>query len=1698
MTQYIEPTTTSGGIAGMTGYDVQSKVILELILLGFDDLPETVKLRPEGKDDLELRWLDQETAQLRHRYYQVKKATDNNPDATWSLADVCRRLLGDAVKKLQGNEYEQVWVLGDRLANEMQQLLVAGSDAPEHHRSNYLIVLHRLAKAEALVTKNLKALKGSKEPNLKHLLDHWNPTSQGGLIDQDIEQVVEKFISLATGVQPDLIDNYRHSMSTLHTVLPDILARITAMSDYGTEMEIADRVRKLLVDQYKLDPIAVRDVIFRNLHGFINDVSKEPGRTITYEEFEEELVNACPGWVVPTEPRPLDIDYLPRHELVQPIMESILAREIIGPSGSGKSSLASEAYTSLSSKYPDSVVLFVEIRNSTPLRNVLVGIANSLRRRGMRQLIGPALNVRGSDTAIIEQVAIALGAVDREIFLLIDCADSKVSKQFRRDLAVFTRALQGMKFHLLAFSQMSIFRELNQLERTSLGVMQESMPGLHFGQFSSLIKLRHPSLGRPEVCQLFDRLSAGLSTGILPNLAQQIARSKSFDDMIRIAEMPAEERLNAAHRDRFDSIPNTLQKTAYRLMCLSLPISATELIYLFPNDLVKMTLQALVDEGLLPAFTDRVEMHETVRAGFESLIPPAIAKETHIVLADYFSQREMLPAQIHHLEKAGHSKEARKLARERFLTGQDWSDLVEYIKVQKCVSADEVMPLLLNDNGNVHQLYLLGDLLPHVQGADTTSKLMESLLSDQERYSEDSRRTWRLQETLLKCDPSMLTRLATLALNKQEKEKKDYLDWLHMNAWRARIAPDATFVQWFNTLPMEKKKKVVGFLLLKPDLSHLQQALAFMNQHNMQIGSQRAYSHGLPTLDLTTDEDVENFVEALPLVKPYKMLLTHSVLLGPFESFVWQERFALGRVCRNVVKKGTATESVLTNAIRILIFLNDREVISLTRPLRGNDGLLASFAWMIPVLLDDLEELPKLEAIVLSPETTLESRIAAISMATHLGGDVGKLLEQVASMRPKERRGLEYILLMQAMFEPFPEAVSLLSTALDEKPDSHDIYGGILIRLAETSFPGTEPLLIKALHSPNNNLVTFALSALQLSRHSAALEPILELIHESKVPELRMMSILAALASSPDSIEPFRDVWGNFPDAVHWRWVLAGRLRDSGEAAALVEFATDETKGWISRRLSILAASRLPFSVAMKEIAPVLLKTPLLLVEESQSLQTHELLAGLLKIADVHHLARFFQRGRDGFIRFWASVYKDLFDKHGVLPAEESVGCLWDRLNYHNFENDIQAFDKVTNELHVPMLQSAVLLGLRRQGRLEDLFTAFEQASTNWLKIRVFNELRYGNPLSVKDEQRAQEMIKNAPPLIQYTLSDVSGLSPSIDHAQQIHQPVEKPSLPAHIRFNFEQAQAFLNSGEKVDSKTIVLELDEHEFRKLLVDLDPSNDTEWLPPSDEKPQLLSLSETGCRIHSGRALEPVRPHYDQRSALRPALAAANNFGIDFPWHRTALMDKQHNSYAERFFASLGAQNSSDSFIRMITDDAELLIPLLDSRNSVKNILPLIDERALPILDRFIQAGSGVFFQQLCSLICQIRTEVVLPSLTKVFRRWLVLLDQLQTSHDSMNSNKPEWRAVWQTLALLKKHPYFFAIPQIRYRLLEILTNPKPLLSRDRRGILELLRDWAPAYIQFETEVFRQVDYGHSYEDKVDIYDEIADTLFRRTR
>jgi hypothetical protein len=1680
--------TTSGGIAALTGYDVQSTVILELILTTFEEISVPILIRPEGRDDLDISWIDPAGPLERKRFYQIKKATEGDPSAEWSLASVARDLLGDAVRKLANNDAEQYWILGDKLSVDVQALLDAGHDAPEKERDKYLVALHRLAKAESRVTLDI-------DGPAKHQLDRWTPTAQPGSVSDDINRMVASFSALvADSASPERLEAYRVRVTALATHLPKVIPRIRARSYFGTEAQIADRVKKRLVTQYRFDPDTVHSAIFRNLRGFINDVSKEPGRNITREEFEQELVEVWPRLVTTGQPLSLEADHINRPELVAALVEPALAVDIIGPSGAGKSRLASEVFDHLS-QIPALVVLFAEVRSSNSLRDVLVGVAYSLHRRRVSQLIGSALNVRATDTATIEAVADVLSGLSRQVLLILDMADGEASPELRRDLASFTRALRGSKFTLLAFSQSSVFRDLSDLERQSLGVQLRTMPGLNWGEFLSMVTRRHPQIERSALYDIFERLTSGLPSGLLPSLASQLARSKSLDEMEQVTNQPPEQRLVAAHRTRFYSLPLSVQDAAYRIVCLSLPLPALDLAELFPNDPIGAALALLAQEGLMPSYDDRVEMHDTVRSGLERLVPPAIAKDTHAILAAYFERRGMSAARIHHLDRAGRGQEAQHLARELFLSGTDWPDIADYLRTKRCVEAEEVTERLLN--GQHHDAYLLPDILQSVKAPDTGEKLLEALSNNRARYQGEYQWAWRVQEALLKCDPSKLSALASLALEISDQNGNRVIDSVLTAARRAEIDADDDFMRWFQTLPVSSKEKVVGLLLLKPEPARLAKAFEVVKQRNIDIRARSNYAVAFnsPIMDLKTSGDIDAVLAAIPAAEPGQMFVARSALLDPFGGLVWHERNILRIRCRQILKEGLAVEPVLLNATRVLIYLNDLEVVPLTRSLRNGDGALASVAWFAPAILNAREELPYVEAVALGPPSQGAQRSIAILIASELGADAGLLLRKAIAAYPDEKKGLEFMLMMQAAMSPVSEVVPLLKDALEAGDVKlHDVLGVALVRTAETSFSGVDELLVSALQSPSSALVATALMALRQRRLRTALEPIVALV--TKSPRLGPLAIPAAMASGPRSMKPFEEIWSAAADVAHWRWILAGRLRDAGEAAALVRVATDLGESWKARRLAILAAGRLPFESALQAIASTVLATQSSLVDQSPHFYGHSILSNIIAAGGPADILSRYRRGRQGFIEAMGPLFDefsaDLLDRSGVAEGREVAGWLWDRLDELGFESNLAALDRVENDLHIPLLQAALLRGLRLQERYGDLVSAFEHSINGWIRVRAMSEICRGKPLASEHQRRLEECLKTIEEgRLKAILLDVYAKRPLVAGLKV--EKAESTARPASLEMTAGKVREFMRSSDRVDPRPMMLTVSEQELRDLVRELDPQLDTRWIPRNDAKPARVALSETGWRLRGGPALESSSPHYEQRAALRPALAAANRFGVDIPWHRAQLMGEFRATYADRFFASLAAFDDRDRFLVELNVNEDLIVPLFDQPGRTQVLSRLVDERVLPILARHLASGPASLFQGLCTLVCHVDTSEVDPVLGAVFRRWLVLLDQLQSRDDRFNHNRPEWRAVWQTLSLLRRHPRVMFIPQVVPRLLQVLGRYQ-LHWVHKQDIMTTLERAPAAYLQFEQAVIHSSVFEHYFNDEVDRYDGVADALF----
>ena len=1665
----------TGGIPAIEGFDTQATLTLELMLDYFEKYPETARLRPEGEDDLDVSWKEPDGS-YRLRHYQFKKPSrlaSGKAVSPWSVADVARELLGAAVRKLIGNTAEQVWILGDGATEEVCQLLQAGRDAPVVARASYLNALHRLAKHQTDV---------SKGSVLQKKLDAWIPPKPepGATLEADLSALLDTFSSRATDVEPWKLEAYRARAWELHTHLPEVLSRIQLFRLHGTEKEIAARVNARLESLYHLPRVVVERTLFRNLRGFINDVSKDPHHILDKAEFENELTSVWPQMVATCLPPPLEAGHVRRSALTERFFLPAPILEVVGPSGAGKTLLASEAFEFLEREHPGNVVLYAEVRADTSMQDVLKGVAFSLRRRGIPDLVGPALHMESSHEATVRSVASACKGLPHTVILLIDVIEGDANTAFRRELAAFARGLKGTSLRLVVLSQASILSELSEWELATMGSATLSLPGLHFDEFQEMASWHHPRTDPEALQTIYTRVTAGREAGLLPSVADALVRAGSLDEMRALASQPSMSMLREAHRARFWTLPEPLQEAAQRAICFSLPMTIKEAEDLFPEELMRLALEALWRNGLLRRDDgDRVEMHETIRTGLKDFVPPARKQQTHERLAAFYARLEIPTAQIHHLEEAGRSTDARRIARERFLAGKDRDALARYIGEHRLVSESELIDLLLAEDTD--DRHLLPELLAQVKETFSGRKLFETLQAGPALFDRDPTWAGTISEALLRCEPGLLTRLVELGLaSPGKREQSQRLERILRAAYKAGIAADESFLAWFERAPDWQKRHLVPFLLLCPAVTRLKKAFGFLSGAGVALVSGPAFTEGV-RLVLRSEAEVDAFLQALPTEDPSRMVSRHSVLFGPFAAYIWKEREMLARRCRELLAKREADEALLINAMRTLVYLVDESVLDLSRPLRAVEGTVGSTAWFVPILLGARDRVDEFETIALDSETDLETCLTALHVAAALGSNLDVLHRKMLERRPAEKRGMNFFFLLFITMFPSPALLPLLSEALDrEEPRHLEMIAPKMFVIAGLEGPEVTDLLLKALTRPSANLQFFALAALERRRAARAFQPIIELARRMEYGPVIDMAVMAALASGPTSMAPFRDIWERRPEFIHMRWVLAGRLREVGEGPALIAAACDAKAHWRVRRLAILAAGRLPHEAALGSIAPVILSEHSSLPDTDISLRGHMLLAGILE-QTKGEIGPMSQRGREVFIQQLAPLYDHWRKSAASVPsATSALGWLWDRLEAFGLQTPAEAVDHVRNELHLPMLHAAVIRGLRLQGRWRELENLVRRAPNDWLRLRAFRECCVGNVSHDVDDGTLDALVLEAPAICHMAMGAFR--SAAHTHSQRQQPPPPEPSLlPPVRRMGFVEARELLAKMTVIDDTPIVLSLSEPEFRALLVELDPRSDAEWRPTPPTNPARLSLSAQSWSI-ADTGKRALRPNITQRRALRPALVAANRFGIDVTWHQEQL---RHAQYARQFMASLGAQCDRDRFFEVLARDEELLVPQLANPRAIEAIRHLIDSRALRVLSRYIHAGTEHFFEHLCTLICQVDAGDVEPVLADLFQRWLLLI--------RARTEQADGSTLWRIFQRITSHPRFVRIPQWVDRLIELLLKPLPWHFRD--DIAKLIERSPAAYCQFESLVLSSEQFEHYFDDNTDVYDNIADRLFR---
>lgn len=248
--------------------------------------------------------------------------------------------------------------------------------------------------------------------------------------------------------------------------------------------------------------------MFRNLRGFINDVSKQIDRKFGQVEFEVELRCVWPQMIPVKEPPPLAAGHVRRPDLAESLTSrwSGRATEVVGISGSGKTSLAAEVIEKSRWVDPDRKVYYAEVRPNVRLRDVLAGVGFQLRRSGFDGPFFVSIEPGPSEEEVIARLARSYSSVPQELLLLIDLVEGTCSDAFARDLATFIRDLSSAGCRLAVLGQESALRELNALERSAYRVSQVDIRGFNFQEFVTLVSYYHPEADKTQLKGIYDRV----------------------------------------------------------------------------------------------------------------------------------------------------------------------------------------------------------------------------------------------------------------------------------------------------------------------------------------------------------------------------------------------------------------------------------------------------------------------------------------------------------------------------------------------------------------------------------------------------------------------------------------------------------------------------------------------------------------------------------------------------------------------------------------------------------------------------------------------------------------------------------------------------------------------------------------------------------------------------------------------------------------------------------------------------------------------------------------------------------------------------------------------------------------------------------------------------------------------------------------
>lgn len=1664
----------SGGTSATEGFLYQAIVSLDLTLDAFGRQRQGSRVRPEGSDDLEIEQTVADVTRVTH--VQIKKPKQDDQGVrkceSWTLLSTFDGLLAPSYQRLYGNMDAQTWILGDPLDRASASLLNAGTDAPARAKQEYTQAIYRLARLRT----DMLSRVGERPP--RELVRWKPPVCPSGALPIDHLRSACDALKRVFSVEPAIVADLIAEAERVDQALPDILARIDVRGSYGEIDELRERVASRIATHYHIPVDVARRTVLNNFRGFLDDVARQRGRWIDPDDLEIELLTVLVHTLPVAEPPDLPPRHLPRPRMIADWREGqATATTIIASSGVGKSTAARELFQALRAAEPDAAVLYAELRQDDSLRDLLVGLAFRLRRRGHTHVFTAATQAEGSEQALIERTADALLAVAEPIHLVVDFVHGCCDERVRVGLAELVRRLRRRGPRIFLFGRDDPLEPLGPTERATLAIRRIDAPGLHADQFIDLARL-YGHEDAALLMKLHHALSGGRHAGVILRDAVALFGLESPAAMLELVESGATDVAEAADRRLFNSLPPSLLDCATHLLCHSLPFTAEDAEHAFGDLPVRATIARLREVGLLLAHADGAyEFHEKVRAGLLRESVRDTVRRAHQRLAIQAAQHGPPAAVVYHLEQAGDPEAARAHARNAVFS-DDRSGLVEYARRHRLFSAEFLLTQAVPEAPHWWSaLSLLHDL--HDQQTGPALLAMVQASGESPNYS------WLLaiNKAILQIAPELFDQLLTYALaQKPPGHFHMHEENLLLAAKQVDFQPPPSFDERF-TRETAEKHRLIPYLLLRPTADRVRTFVAYA----LANGSSRAPEF------LRSADACREFIRALPENNLGRVLTDREFGFGPLAPVMWLARDRLVVAAHAMLRDANASASDQDRALRVLTYFGDRGVSQYRdRVVRAN-VLLARVS---TALVGDTSVLPDERARFSEETRDPGDRMVALLVRTMLG-DLDGQGPVVSPGDPNGRQVLFQLLLVSPVL-PADLLVRLMPAFLDLDERLEGLLPTLCARLAEVApDPAVTDQLLRILTVDDPRSIVAACHALRLQRSRRALPGLRSRVAQELPPVPTSMLLTTLLASHPLPAEIPAISWPKSLD--YWRATFADRLRRADEIPWLAALVRDPSASWQSRRAAVTALGRMCEDDEFAEIAIDILAQPMLLPHDDTWATATTYFLWLLEHERQHDRlqstgARFLGARAD-FVALFGELYQT-----GAQPplcyqlndiGAQCAGVLYDFVDAGRRTLPAR-LDQLIDSLGHGLVQAAAMHCLSRRGQMRILEGVALLTQDPWTATRAASE-RVRSPSGPASEWL--EFMRNrhfafdpqANAALRIILKDADAPRvPSVSKPRPTATPAATaPPSPQHEVGDVVQR---LERGELFPARPCVLVGGTtKEFARLVTLLHPGNDrVVRLEPAPPSARIAAydgkrFTQRGVREHQ------VSDASHWRKWLRTALIVANDDGHDIPWR--PMVERAHD-HVKLLLECLLARGDGGRVATLFDQCEELFRQGIRGKDFLYPVYKILDARIVPRIERYMWIGSVQDLTGLIYLAAHLDVPEVVPALGILFKRVTECIAPAGVQRSAIDPDDPVLMSLSALLGS-RRLPEVPAAPALIGRLALALRHTHTAFS-----LISAMRRIPSCYIHVETERMHVINFMHMHVDRFTQIDDAADELFRQ--